>query len=134
MKTIPLLIALLFTTPLFAADVPAVSSLEAARLVADGKAVLVDVREPSEWARTGVAAPAVLLPKSEFDAGLAGGWGPFLEGIGDRQIILYCASGRRSGIVGAALSEMGHAVANASGFRNWQAAGLPVRPVNPARP
>jgi rhodanese-related sulfurtransferase len=117
-----------------AADVPTIPPSEAAKRVAAGKAVLVDVREPAEWAASGVAAPAVLLPKSEFDDGLKGDWQDFLAKVGDRQIILYCRSGRRSGAVAAALAGKGHPVANAGGFQAWQEAGLPTRqPAEPAR-
>jgi rhodanese-related sulfurtransferase len=51
-----------------AADAAKITPQEASRLVAEGKAVLVDCREPTEWQETGVAAPAVLLSKSDFDA------------------------------------------------------------------
>ncbi|MFZ5494620.1 MAG: rhodanese-like domain-containing protein [Verrucomicrobiota bacterium] len=129
-----LLLLPLLVGSLCAAEVAAVTPAEAARLVAGGRAVLVDVREPNEWADTGVAAPAALLPKSEFDDGLAGDWKDFLAKTGDRQIILYCRSGRRSGAVAAALAEKGYKVANAGGFKDWQAAGLPTRrPTEPAR-
>jgi rhodanese-related sulfurtransferase len=121
------LLAMSFFSSLFAAETPSLTPAEAAQLVADGKAVLIDVREPSEWAESGVAAPAVLLPKSEFDAGQAGDWKDFLAKVGDKQIITYCRSGRRSGAVAAALAEKGHKVANAGGFQAWQDAGLPVR-------
>jgi len=109
-----------------AADVPSVTPAEAAALVAEGKALLVDVREPAEWAETGVAAPALLLSKSDFD-GARKDWAAFLENVGDRQVILYCRSGRRSGIVAAALAEQGLKVANAGGFSAWKDAGLPTR-------
>ena len=128
-----LLVFSLVATALFAADVPAISPASAAKLVAEGQAVLVDVREPSEWAETGVAAPAVLLPKSEFDAGLIGEWKDFLAKVGDKQIILYCRSGRRSAVLATALAEQGHKVANAGGFKDWQAAGLPTRPGGPQK-
>lgn len=129
----PLLSALAFSSVLAATEVPAIVPAEAAKLVAAGKAVLIDVREPSEWVETGVAAPAVLLPKSEFDAGLTGDWKDFLAKVGDRQIITYCRSGRRSGAVAAALAEKGHPVANAGGFHAWKEAGLPTRkPTEPA--
>lgn len=114
-----------------AADVAQVTPAEAAQRVAAGSAVLVDVREPAEWTETGVAAPAVLLAKGGFDAGLAGGWKPFLEKHRDREIILYCRSGRRSGLVAAALAQQGYKVANAGGFKDWQEAGLPVRQITP---
>lgn len=134
MKRLLPLVALLSPFSLAsAADIPAITAAEAARLVANGQAVLVDVREPNEWVESGVAAPAALLPKSEFDAGLAGEWKDFLAKIGDRQIILYCRSGRRAGTVAEALAVNGHKVANAGAFKDWQAAGLPVRQVGPGK-
>jgi rhodanese-related sulfurtransferase len=117
---------------LFAAEIPAIAPADAAKLVADGKAVLVDVREPAEWAESGVAAPAVLLAKSEFDAGRAGAWQDFLASAKDKEIILYCRSGKRAGVLGAVLAAEGRKVANAGGFKDWQAAGLPVKPATPA--
>ncbi len=110
----------------FAAEVAKVKPADAAKLVADGKAVLVDIREPSEWAEAGVAAPAVLLPKSDFD-GDKKQWKDFLAKVGDKQVILYCRSGRRSDAVATALAAKGLKVANAGGFQSWKDAGLPVR-------
>ena len=110
----------------FAADVQKISPADAAKHVAEGKAVLVDVREASEWAETGVAAPAVLLAKSDFD-GAQTDWKPFLEKNAGKEIILYCRSGKRAGAVAAALSGKGISVSNAGGLNDWIAAGLPVR-------
>jgi rhodanese-related sulfurtransferase len=122
---------LLLAMPLsLAAAVPSIPPAEAAQLVADGKAVLVDVREPAEWMESGVAEPAVLLPKSEFDDGRIGEWKDFLAKVGDRQVIFYCRSGKRSGTVAAALEKEGFKVANIGGFKDWQDAKLPVRQVN----
>ena len=128
-----LLLALCLITSGLAAEVAQLTPQAAAKLVAEGKAVLVDVREPTEWAETGVAAPAVLLPKSEFDAGLIGAWKDFLAKTGNKQIILYCRSGKRAAIVAEALAQQGHPVANAGGFKDWQAAGLPVRSGTPEK-
>ncbi len=127
MRRLFLLLALGFSTAC-AAEVAKIAPADAAQLVAAGKAVLVDVREPAEWAEAGVAAPAVLLPKSDFD-GARKLWAPFLEQQAGKQIILYCRSGRRADTVGQALAAAGRAVANAGGFKDWQAAGLPTRPV-----
>ncbi len=126
MKKLLGLLALVVPALTFAA-VEKISPADAARLVADGKAVLVDVREPSEWLETGVATPAVLLAKSDFDGTKADNWKSFLARNGDKEIILYCRSGKRAGIVGEALAKEGHKVANAGGFKDWQEAGLPVR-------
>ena len=136
MKILPLLLALcLGTASLAAAEAAKITSADAAKLVASGQAVLVDVREPAEWADTGVAAPAVLLAKSDFD-GARKQWAPFLAGVGDKTVILYCRSGHRAGVVGAALAEKGLKVVNAGGLKDWQAAGLPVRKADepPAKP
>ncbi|HEY5552274.1 MAG TPA: rhodanese-like domain-containing protein [Opitutaceae bacterium] len=111
------------------AGVPAVTPEVAARLVSEGKAALVDVREPSEWAKSGVAAPALLLSKSDFE-GAKRDWAPFLENVGQKQVIVYCRSGRRSEVVAAALAKEGINVANAGGFAAWKAAGLPIRDAN----
>ena len=88
--------------------------------------MLVDCREASEWADTGVAAPATLLPKSDFD-GDKKLWKEFLAKNKGKQVILYCRGGSRAGTVAAALNEQGVAAANAGGFKDWTAAGLPTR-------
>ncbi len=105
---------------------PRVAPIDAAKLVAEGKAVLVDVREPDEWKQTGVAAPAQLLPKSDLDGDQLV-WKPFLQQLGGREVILYCRSGHRAGLVAAALQEKGIRAENAGGFKDWVAAGLPIR-------
>lgn len=123
-----LLSFLLCLSGLSAADVAKIAPEAAAKLVADGKAVLIDVREPAEWAETGVAAPAVLLAKSDFD-GAKKEWSAFLDKNHGKQLILYCRSGRRSGAIAMDLAAQGFPVANAGGFQDWQAAGLPVRKI-----
>ncbi len=132
MTTLPRLIALLLASclALTAAEIAKLTPAAAAQLVTDGKAVLVDVREPAEWAEAGVAAPAMLLPKSDFD-GDKKQWQAFLAKAGDKQIILYCRSGRRAETVGQALATAGRSVANAGGMKDWVAAGLPVREARP---
>jgi len=129
MRRLLLFLTLGFSTAV-AAEVAKVAPAAAAQLVADGKAVLVDVREPAEWAEAGVAAPALLLPKSDFD-GDRKQWKEFLATVGDKQIILYCRSGRRAETVGQALAAEGRSVANAGGLKDWIAAGLPTRAAKP---
>jgi len=131
MKFLAALFALLFSSG-YAAEVATLTPKAAAQLVAEGKAVLVDVREPAECAESGVAAPAVLLPKSDFD-GAQKQWKEFLGQTGDKEIILYCRSGKRAGVVGAALAAQGHKVANAGGFKDWESAGLPVKKMEAAK-
>jgi rhodanese-related sulfurtransferase len=109
-----------------AAEAPKIAPADAAKLVAEGKAVLVDCREPAEWAETGVAAPATLLAKSDFD-GDQKGWKEFLAKNEGKQVLVYCRSGRRSGLVAAALAEKGVKAANVGGIQDWKDAGLPTR-------
>lgn len=118
----------LFAMVAHAAELTKISSADAAKAVADGKAVLVDVREPSEWKESGVAAPAELLPMSDFN-GPKTLWKPFLEKNAGKQIILYCRSGNRSGKVATELAAAGKSVANAGAFKDWVSAGLPVRKI-----
>jgi rhodanese-related sulfurtransferase len=117
-----------FVAAAHAAEAPKIAPADAAKLVAEGKAVLVDCREPSEWAETGVAQPAVLLPKSDFD-GDQKQWKEFLAQVGDKQVILYCRAGRRAGTVAAALNAKGVKAANAGALKDWTEAGLPTRKV-----
>ncbi len=114
------------TAAAFAAAAPKLPAKDAAKLVADGKAVLVDCREPAEWA-DGVAAPAVLLPKSDVD-GDQKQWKEFLAKNKDKQIILYCRGGGRAAEVAGKLADQGLKTANVGGLKDWTAAGLPTRP------
>lgn len=119
------------TASAFAAEASKIPATQAAKLVADGKAVLVDCREPAEWQESGVAAPAVLLPKSDFD-GTRKQWDEFLAKNSGKQILIYCRSGRRAATVAAALKEKGVNAASAGSLKEWSDAGLATRKVEPA--
>lgn len=122
-----LVVVALFLGPrLLAGEI--IPAQEAAGRIATGKAVLVDVREPAEWADTGVAEPAVLLSLSDL-RGERTQWKNFLEQNKDKELILYCRSGNRSGIAAGILAKEGFKVANAGGFKHWAGAGLPVRQI-----
>ena len=104
---------------------------EATEKVTSGEAIVVDVREPDEW-EEGVVEFAYLLPLSDLrgDREL---WVGFLQEHRDQEIILYCRSGNRSGVAAEILAKEGFEVANAGGFRDWQAAGSPERGPEDAR-
>jgi rhodanese-related sulfurtransferase len=104
---------------------PRITPADAATQVAAGTAVLVDVREPSEWA-SGAAGPAALLSLGDLQ-GARREWKPYLEQNKDKLIVLYCASGMRSGVAAGILKKEGYRVANLGGFGRWKSAGLPVR-------
>lgn len=81
---------------------------------------LIDVRRDDEVAQ-GMIPGAEHIPLSDFDPASV------MQGD-DRPIIIYCRSGRRSGIAGAALAEhLGKPVAHlAGGITAWQDAGQPI--------
>ena len=104
---------------------PSISPAEAAERVKAGTAVLIDVREPDEWA-DGVAEPALLCSFSDL-RGERAQWKAVLEANRDKELIVYCASGARSGIVAGMLRKEGFNAVNAGGYGGWRSAGLPVR-------
>jgi rhodanese-related sulfurtransferase len=108
------------------ADAPRLAPAEAARRVAAGTAVLVDVREPDEWAATGIVVGAEPLALSDL-RGERRAWKPFLSANREREIILYCRSGNRSGQAASLLAAEGFRTANAGGLRDWIAAGQKVQ-------
>jgi rhodanese-related sulfurtransferase len=101
------------------------SVADAQSKLAGGTAVLVDVREPGEW-HSGVAKPAYLLPLSDL-RGPRNRWEPFLAGHKEKEILLYCASGIRSGQAAMILRREGFKVANIGSYHRWAGAGLPTR-------
>lgn len=117
------IVAVLLVNRLRAADT--IPPEEAARRVQAGEAVLIDVREPAEW-QGGVAEPALLLPLSDL-RGERSEWKPVLEEVGDKELILYCRTGNRSGIAAGILEKEGFRTSNAGGFAAWRDANLPVR-------
>lgn len=127
MKTllIVLLLVVIFVVVKRVMAGPSVDPAEAARRVAAGTAVLIDVREADEWSG-GVAEPALLCSMSDLRGGRAQ-WQAVLEANKDKELIVYCASGARSGVVASMLRKEGFQVVNAGGFGSWKSAGLPVR-------
>ncbi len=105
-------------------SVPRVAPLECAHRVRAGEAYLVDVREPGEWAE-GIARSARMLSLSDLTSARSQ-WQPFLTEAAGREILLYCASGSRSGFAAKVLAAEGHRVANTGGLGDWAAAGWPV--------
>jgi rhodanese-related sulfurtransferase len=93
---------------------------EVARGLAEGRMVLVDVREPNETALERFP-DAVLLPLSAFDAAAI----PAPQG---REVVFACRSGRRSVTASLAAQEQGFAYGAhlAGGILAWKAAGLPT--------
>lgn len=99
---------------------------ELARRLQAGDVLLVDVREPSEFATERIAG-ALLYPLSTFDAAR-------LPPDGPRQLVFHCGSGKRS--LSAAERRLAAGAPAAAhlggGLMAWKAAGLPVIAIDPA--
>ena len=127
MKTLILIILLVvvFVVVKRAMAGPSISPAEADERVKAATAVLIDVREPDEWS-DGAAEPALLCSLSDL-RGPRAQWKAVLEANKDKELILYCASGARSGVAASILRKEGFNAVNAGGLGNWSRAGLPVR-------
>ena len=99
---------------------PSISPAEAKRLVDEENALLVDIREPEEFASTCIEG-ARLEPLSAL---------PFLTSDPDRErpAVFYCRSGRRAKDNTGALEGRGFATTYLmeGGLEGWEKAGLPV--------
>lgn len=84
--------------------------------------LLIDTREPAEWA-AGHIPGAALLPRGILEGKIED-----LASDADQPIVLYCASGGRSALAAESLQRMGYrnVLSLAGGFKAWQDAGLPV--------
>ena len=89
-----------------------------------GAAVLVDVREPSEWVATGTAQEAALLPLSDL-RGERRQWSAFLAQHRGKKLFLYCQSGARSSLAAAQLRHEGLDARNAGSLAALDRAGWP---------
>jgi rhodanese-related sulfurtransferase len=106
-----------------------VAPQDALELVNAGKAVLVDVREEEELQETGTAPQAQFMPTS-FIEDCAPEWKAFVAALPkDKEIILFCRSGNRSGRVAMKLAQMGYQTSNMGGFEGWIKAGLSVKKI-----
>ena len=120
-----LLLAVAFVVVKRAMAGQSVSAAEADERVRAATAVLIDVSEPDEWTG-GVAGPALLCSLSDL-RGSRVQWKAVLEANKDKELILYCASGRRSVAAASILRKEGFNAVNAGGFGQWSRAGLPAR-------
>jgi len=99
---------------------PALDTLGATRFINDAHPVVLDVREPAEFA-AGHLPNARNIPSGELD-----------KRVGDlpagKPVLVCCASGARSGRAIAVLRKAGHEqVFNLDGgVHAWRQAGLPI--------
>ncbi len=99
-----------------------ISAGEAQKQVENGNAVLIDVREESEW-KQGRAAGAQHLSRGVIEVEIE-------DQIPDvnQPIICYCGGGGRSALAAENLQKMGYRNVRslAGGMRAWNEAGLPT--------
>jgi rhodanese-related sulfurtransferase len=94
---------------------------EVAKGIAEGRYLLVDVREPNEVAAE--AYPnAVVLPLSSFDPS-------DIPDPAGKEVVFACRSGKRSVTASLAAQAAGlkHGAHLAGGILAWKAAGLPTK-------
>ena len=99
---------------------------DVARRMAERSILLIDVREPDEYASERIHG-ALLYPLSTFDPRA-------LPDTSKVKIIFQCGSGVRSAKALAAANGVGLSIAGhlAGGIKAWKDAGLPVISIDPA--
>ena len=106
----------LFGPPMLAIDAATLQ----AKLNEKPKPLVLDVREPSEYA-AGHIAGSTLLPLHQLPSRMR-------ELPKDREIVCVCASGSRSSSAARQLTGAGYTVLNLSGgMGRWLQAGLPIK-------
>jgi rhodanese-related sulfurtransferase len=103
--------------------IPEIDIAEYKRLRGAGEEhVLIDTREDSEWT-AGHAAGAIHLGKGIIERDIEAH-----VPRKDAKLVLYCGGGYRSALAADALRQMGYtnAISLDGGWREYQAAGLPV--------
>lgn len=93
-----------------------------ARLTADARARLIDVREDHEWT-AGHAADATHMSRGIIERDIER-----LMPDKESELILYCGGGYRSALACVNLQKMGYTNVHsmAGGWTAWNEAGLPV--------
>ncbi len=107
---------------------------EAYNAAAAGDIVLIDIRRPDEWARTGVGKGAV--PLDMRDADFLDRVHALLDGDRSRPVAVICAAGVRSHRMSGRMADAGFSAVidvpegmeGSSAGSGWVAAGLPVVP------
>jgi len=97
------------------------SFTEASEVMATEKNIIIDVREESEVIASGLIKGAINIPKSLFDNNFSK---DLIENhIDDNEqtkVLLYCAVGVRSALVGLTLVKNGYKnILNIGGYSEW---------------
>lgn len=118
-----IILSFLMIKSLFAAPIPAISPKESMELFTQKKAIIVDVRETDEL-KNGMVKDAMIMPLSLLNTDA---FEEIVKSLpSDKDLIIYCRSGRRSNVMGIELEKRGYQVWNMGAFSAWRDAGLPV--------
>lgn len=122
-----IILALITFKMIGASNIDEVSLEDFQKLSKERKVVLIDVREKNEF-ESGHIQGATLIPlsmmnekKAEFDKLIK-------EASKDKEVYVYCRSGRRSGIVKDELLKQNYKVKNLGGFENLIKKGFKASP------
>ena len=112
--------------------VPRLSFEEANNIISRMDTLIIDVRETSEIEATGLIKNAVNIPKSIIDANFDHSLiKNHLSDNDDITILVYCAVGIRSALVGHKLIKNGYKkVLNLGGFAEWALFNGPIESIN----
>lgn len=105
--------------------VPRITPDEAKKMMAAGKTLVVDVRDPPEVVQSGKVSGAVNISRGMLEFRADPG-SPYHDKAFDKDktVIVYCASGGRSALAGKVLKDMGYEqVYNMGGFKDWAESG-----------
>ena len=97
------------------------SFAEASKVIATEKNIIIDVREESEVIASGLIKGAINIPKSLFDNNFSKDLiENHIDDIEQTKVLLYCAVGVRSAIVGLTLVKNGYKnILNIGGYSEW---------------
>jgi rhodanese-related sulfurtransferase len=102
----------------------ALTAADAVSEVSTGNVVVVDVRDPSEISKTGMAAGAINLPLATLRMQADPGSPECHPSISsDKKIAVYCASGARSHMAAQLMGSFGLDAHNIGGLGDWMRAG-----------
>jgi molybdopterin/thiamine biosynthesis adenylyltransferase/rhodanese-related sulfurtransferase len=103
------------------AEIEEIDAPEAQRLLEDGSALFLDVREQDEWDE-GIIPGALHIPRGNLESRIES------RVEHDRPIVVYCAVGSRSAFAAKTLEELGYenVVNLAGGYTEWKRNGFPT--------
>jgi len=101
---------------------------EASQVIAKDKNLIIDVREESEVTASGLIKGAINIPKSLFDNNFSKDLiENHIDDIEQTKVLLYCAVGVRSALVGLTLINNGYKnILNIGGYLEWVSSNGPI--------